>query len=281
MRVSVLIDSYNSRPFIAETIDSILGQTRPADEIIVSDDGSTDGTCEFLRERYGPRITFLQAPPLPGRTVLARQAASIAHAFAHSTGDVVFLLDGDDYFLPQRIADYVAVFAARPDVVMVQSPLRHVDAAGRLLAWAPKAVTATDQLLAAIYQRHDLDCFYSTSSLCFRRSLLERVLPLDVSDGIMVWTDDRLSIAALVSGPVVTLPDVSGCWRRHGRSITASLFRQRAFLARLAWDRARIFNRCRRGTGLKPLAVWRSGRFYLRWFRVLLSGPFPRTVLQK
>jgi len=272
IRVSVLIDSYESRPFIAETVDSVLGQTHPADEIIVSDDGSRDGTCEFLRDRYGARITVLSAPPLPGRTVLARQAASISHAFAHSYGDIVFLLDGDDIFLPERIAQYLAVFAARPDVVMVQSPLRHIDAAGNPLAWTPKAIASADDLLAAVYRRHDLDCFYSTSSLGFRRSLLTRVLPLDVSDGIKVWTDDRLGIAALVSGPVVTLPEVSGCWRRHGRSITAGLFRQRAFLARLAWNRARIFNRSRRGTGLKPLAIWRSGRFYLRWLRVLLGG---------
>ncbi len=256
-------------PFIEAAVESVLGQTRPADEIIVSDDASTDGTGAFLERRYAGRVKLVSTAGLPGKTVLVRQAASFARAFAHSTGDIVLLLDGDDLFLPQRIEHYAAALSD-PSVVMVQSPLRQIDAHDRPLPPTPGKFGSPDNLLAEVYRHHDLDCFHSTSALGFRRAFLQRTLPLDLSDGLRVYPDDRLCIAALVAGRIITLPDESGCWRRHGRSLTVSLFRQRAYLARLAWDRARVFNRCRRGTALKPISPWRSGRFYLRWIRVLL-----------
>ncbi|HVU24089.1 MAG TPA: glycosyltransferase [Opitutus sp.] len=269
MRISVLIDSGNNGQFIEATVESVLNQTRVADEIIVSDDGSTDDTCEVIRRRFGGRVIVAGDTRLPGESHRARQAASIARAFLRSTGDLVFLLDGDDLFLPQRIERYAAVMESIPDVVMVQSPLQHIDAAGGAISSHGRDHPPSDDLLPGIYRRQDLDCFYSTSALAFRRSFLQRTLPLDLADGIDLWTDYRLCIAAAVAGRVVTLADITGCWRRHAGSASLQLFKQRTFLPRLALARVRYFNRCRQGTPLRPLQPWRSGRFYLRWLHQL------------
>jgi glycosyltransferase involved in cell wall biosynthesis len=270
VNVSVLIDTYNSMPYVGACVDSALNQTRAPDEIVVSDDGSDDGTWKFLEARYRGRIQLVASERVPGRSVRERQAASIANAFAHSTGDLVLLLDGDDLFLPGRVERYEAVMKADASIAMVQSPLRHVDADGNALPQSGARLQATDDLLAEAHRRNDLDCFCSTSGLGFRRTFLERVLPLDLSDGLGVWTDDRLCIAALLSGKAVTLADETGCWRRRAGSVTAGLFKERAFLARLALDRARLFNRLR-GPNQRPISVWRSSRFYLRWLRAGLK----------
>jgi glycosyltransferase involved in cell wall biosynthesis len=278
MRVSILIDTYNTRRFIGAAVASALDQTVRPDEVIVSDDGSTDGTVAFLRERYADRITLVTPSVAPSGTGLERQAASIARAFARSTGDLILLLDGDDLFDRDRVERYVAAMRMHPSAVMVQAPLRHIDAEGRPLPWFKKQTASGEELLRLVQRTHQLDVFYSTSSLGFRRAFLERMLPLDLSDGLRVFTDDRLSIAALVVRGVITLPEPAGCWRRHDGSVTASLFRQRAFLARLARDRLRVFNLTRRGTPLRPLSAWRSPRYYLRWLRALVRRGTERRV---
>lgn len=268
-RVTVLIDSYNSLPFIEEAVDSLLQQSRVPDEIIVSDDGSTDGTPEFIETRYADCVRLLRAPQLPGRTVLARQAASFAHAFAHSTGDIVLLLDSDDFFLPTRVERYRDVFAADASLSLVQSPLRRVDRTGNPLPDDGRAWCVMDDLLAEVYRRKDLDVLASTSGMGFSRGFLAEVFPLDVEDGLGVWTDDRLGIRALLHGGVASLPEVSGVWRRHSRSISLSLARERAYLARLGWNRARYFNRYARLVGRPRLRHWSSRHLALRWLKVV------------
>ncbi|MHC5190567.1 MAG: glycosyltransferase family 2 protein, partial [Planctomycetota bacterium] len=59
MKISVVIPAYNAEKHIARAIDSVLAQTRPADEIIVVDDGSTDATAEVVRS-YGEKVIFIQ-----------------------------------------------------------------------------------------------------------------------------------------------------------------------------------------------------------------------------
>ena len=58
---AVIVTSYNYRAFVAEAVDSALAQTRAPQQVVIVDDGSTDGSPDFLRERYGhdPRVTLL------------------------------------------------------------------------------------------------------------------------------------------------------------------------------------------------------------------------------
>ncbi|MEM9147619.1 MAG: glycosyltransferase family A protein [Pseudomonadota bacterium] len=97
LRVSVVVPTYNRAHCIAECLESILAQTVPAHEILVSDDGSTDGTAAVL-ERFGARITVLLAPTNPG--VSAARNAAIAQA----TGEWIAFLDSDDLWRPERLA---------------------------------------------------------------------------------------------------------------------------------------------------------------------------------
>ena len=90
---SVIIPAYNAAGSILKTIESALTQTRPPDEIVVADDGSSDNTSE-LAESMGVKVLRLENGG-PGR---ARNAAAQA-----STGELLFFLDADDTWQPNKI----------------------------------------------------------------------------------------------------------------------------------------------------------------------------------
>lgn len=113
-RVSVVVPIYNQEPFIRETVESVLAQDYANIELVLSDDGSTDGTSEILRRYEADH-------PQQVKVVRSERNTGIAGAFnrgldAH-TGDYVAWLGGDDVMLPGKLTRQVAVLEARPDAV--------------------------------------------------------------------------------------------------------------------------------------------------------------------
>ena len=110
-RVSVMIGVYNGAPYLAEAIDSVLAQTRPAFELIVVDDGSEDESGEIARG-YGPPVRCV-------RQERGGMAAARNRAVQDAAGDYFAFLDADDRFAPDKLERQVAAFAADPvlDVV--------------------------------------------------------------------------------------------------------------------------------------------------------------------
>ncbi|MGB7406786.1 MAG: glycosyltransferase family A protein, partial [Pacificimonas sp.] len=106
-RVSVVIPLYNKAPHIVETTDSAFAQTRPPDEIVVVDDGSTDGGLALVKTLGDPRINiFERSPPGPGGYA-ARNLA-----IENATGDWIAFLDADDVWHPDHLADLAAAVEA-------------------------------------------------------------------------------------------------------------------------------------------------------------------------
>lgn len=91
--------SFNGGQFIKEQIDSILGQLSSNDELIISDDHSTDNTCAIIKQYNDSRI----------KLVLNKLAKGVTHNFEnallHSKGDIIFLADQDDVWLPSKIRE--------------------------------------------------------------------------------------------------------------------------------------------------------------------------------
>ena len=107
--VSVNMCMHNSSRHVGETLRSVFAQTLQDFEIIIVDDGSTDGSPELIeREFRDSRITIVRQ-----RHLTLRVARPLA--LAHSTGEFIAFLDSDDLWAPTKLERQVAVARARPD----------------------------------------------------------------------------------------------------------------------------------------------------------------------
>jgi glycosyltransferase involved in cell wall biosynthesis len=120
--VSAIVPTYNRREAVQVAIRSALSQTYPAAalEVIVVDDGSSDGTGEALRAAFADRIHYLYQP---NRGVSAARNAGLAVA----RGAYLALLDSDDEWLPDKTARQVAWLEAHPDFGMVLCNVERMD----------------------------------------------------------------------------------------------------------------------------------------------------------
>ncbi len=124
--VSVIVPSFNHAHYLRECVDSVLSQDHAAKELIVVDDGSTDGSLDLLRG-YGSRIRLLQQSG--GRQARARNAG-----LAAAEGELIAFLDSDDRYRPGRLSAAVQAFDANPDATLVWSDHCTIDADGAVTA---------------------------------------------------------------------------------------------------------------------------------------------------
>lgn len=116
----MIIPTYNRRDLLPRAIDSVLAQTHPVDEIVVIDDGSTDGTGDMLQQRYGDRVRHVWQAN-------AGVSAARNHGMRLARGRYLALLDSDDTWLPAKTALQLAFLEAHPDFGMVLCDVERVD----------------------------------------------------------------------------------------------------------------------------------------------------------
>ncbi len=105
-------------------IRTVLAQTMPVEEILVVDDGSTDGTHEALADEFGERVTVV-------RQANAGVSAARNRGLAMARGEFLALLDSDDEWLPEKTERQVRWLEAHPEFGMVVCDVDRVDARGR------------------------------------------------------------------------------------------------------------------------------------------------------
>ncbi len=113
-RVSVIIPTYNRVPFLGDAVRSVLAQPQDGVEIIVVDDGSTDGTEELVRG-FDAGLIYLRVPHR------GQPAATRNRGLEAARGEFIALLDSDDLFLAGKLPLQCTALAAHPDVALVYS----------------------------------------------------------------------------------------------------------------------------------------------------------------
>lgn len=227
--VSIALCTYNGAPFLREQLDSIAAQTRLPDELVVCDDGSTDGTAQIVRE-------FAKAAPFPVRLTVneanLRAYRNFEKAMSLCTGDCVFFCDQDDLWRPRkvevlagRLEEAEAAFG-RSTPLLVHCDLEVVDGALRTLA--PSMVraegacpTATGLLLS------------NTVTGCasaFNRALVELASPFPdpaVAHG-RLWHDWWLALCAAAAGRLMFVDEPLVRYRQHGANTLGATRESRA-----------------------------------------------------
>ncbi|MGA8940373.1 MAG: glycosyltransferase [Acidobacteriaceae bacterium] len=170
-KVSVIIPTYNCAHYLEQAIESVMNQTYRDLEIIVMDDGSTDNTAQVVR-KYETKIRYLHQENcgLP---------AARNHAIMASSGDLIALLDADDWWEPAKLAEQVPLLREDPELCLTYSDLEVVFDDGSInpsfLSTRPLASSGYvfDQLLSS--------SFILPSTVLLRRSSLEQVGMFDES----------------------------------------------------------------------------------------------------
>lgn len=215
--VSVLINNYNYGRFLSSAIDSVLAQTYPHVEIIVVDDGSTDNSREVI-ERYGDAVT-------PVMKQNGGQDSAFNAGFKQSRGEIVCFLDADDQFVPHKLARIAARFEASPEAEWCFHSLLLKDLNTQANLWQTRAFpnTPEDSSTPCDFRqamRWGRLPFYpaSTSGLCFRRSLLNKILPMP--ETFTATSADRyLRIAAMGIAPGYYLAEELTTQGIHGNNV--------------------------------------------------------------
>jgi hypothetical protein len=118
-RFSVVIPLYNKRPYIRRTVDSVLAQTFPDFELVVVDDGSTDGSAEVLASIEDSRLKVV-------RQANQGEGAARNTGMAHAYGVWLALLDADDSWLPHHLAELAHIADNYPQSGMISCAFREV-----------------------------------------------------------------------------------------------------------------------------------------------------------
>lgn len=142
--VSVVIPNFNYAAFLPKALESVIAQTYPNIEILLVDDGSTDGSREAAA-RFGPRVRIIEANRIG-------VAAARNRGIKEAKGEFIAFLDSDDAWDKEKIALQVAV-ALEPGVGMVYTGLKHIDRDGHPIGFAKTGSSGQDVLADMVLMR--------------------------------------------------------------------------------------------------------------------------------
>ena len=239
--VSILINNYNYGTFLPKAIDSALNQTYLNCEVIVVDDGSADNSRNIIAN-YGNKITAIFQKN-------QGQGSAFNTGFRASKGEIIFFLDADDLFVPTKVAEVVTIFEQNHEI-----------------GWCfhrQKLVKNENQelLVAKNSEKLDLERIYdltqiiprgrnynshlpnyglpATSALCFRKTLLTKILPMPETK---ILSDNYIKELALALTPGYMTPQQLSIQTIHGKNaytksknyleVSAIIFLQTAYYIR-------------------------------------------------
>jgi glycosyltransferase involved in cell wall biosynthesis len=208
--ISAAIRAYNVERYIGESLRSILSQTHPPDEVIVVDDGSTDGTLDELARFRGEVRVVKQAN--------MGVAAAFNRCFEEARAEYVASCDADDIWEPNKLERQVETIGAHADIDILIGGARFFGhATGPRASYPGAGILDRPELARSLYRAN----FVCHSSTVIRRGLYQRLGPM--VDGILCEDYDYW-LRALAAGAVVFYdPTVLVGYRTHDHQVSNDL----------------------------------------------------------
>lgn len=209
--ISVCLATYNGSEFLREQLQSILSQLSEDDEVIISDDGSTDNTLELIENMADPRIKVI------GKQGGLGVIKNFERALRNAGGDIIFLSDQDDVWLDGKVEKSIE---ALEKALMVITDCKVVNKELEVVneSFFEQRKSGSG-FLRNLFRNSYLGC-----CMAFKRELLDVALPVPANAGMHdIW----LGNVAAMNGRVCFLKEPCILYRRHGNnhSDTAELSR--------------------------------------------------------
>lgn len=218
LTISVALCTYNGAGYLDAQLDSLLAQQRRPDEVVIADDGSGDGT----RERLHAFRT--QAAQVGVDVTLIENAANLGYVrnfeqvLAAARGALLFLCDQDDVWRADKLARIAAEFERRPELLLLHTDARLVDAQGRPTGMTLfRALEARRGELNALHAGRGFDVLLRRNLVTgatagLRRELLAAARPFPAE----LVHDEWLALIAAATGTVDAIEDTLIDYRQHG-----------------------------------------------------------------
>jgi glycosyltransferase involved in cell wall biosynthesis len=221
---SVVLASYQGERFIGEQIDSILAQLGPDDELVVSDDSSTDGTVQVAAQSRDPRVRILT------NSIRVGYVENFQRAIRESRGDRIFFSDQDDVWLPNKVASLDLALRTKAcvasDAIVVDERLHELQGS----YFGHRAVRTFSPISILLRP-----CIIGATIAC-RRDYLAKLLPIPKGVPHDFWLtvnaawDTELGV---VESPLIL-------YRRHAAAVSPTASRRKRPLRVIFVERTRI-----------------------------------------
>jgi glycosyltransferase involved in cell wall biosynthesis len=216
-KVSVLIGTYNYARFLTKCLETVCGQTRPPDEVIVVDDGSEDGTDEVVRRFSGVRYI---------RQNHEGKSVAFNRAVRESTGDILCHLDADDFWMPDKLERVCRELAPRPSLGGVIHETAHVGENGQPIQLPYATAPFPPSTILTCEGVEEIGFLYplpgargvmagNPNTVCARRDALLDLFPLPKDMGLAV---DAVFLAGAIRFGLLYLPEKLAAYRHHGQN---------------------------------------------------------------
>lgn len=208
VKISVCMAIYNGATYLQPQMHSILAQLRAADEVVVVDDASQDNSTELLRNLSDARVRVYRNER--NRGVLA----SFEKAMRLARGDILFLSDQDDLWLPRKVDKIIEAFSLNPEITLVASDAQVIDESGFVVV---DSFFAQRGRFSAGVMHNLLKNKYLGCTLAFRRSMLDHFLPIPrdvpMHDIWLGLVNDIYGQTAYIDQPLIA-------YRRHKKNLS-------------------------------------------------------------
>ncbi|MFQ6083875.1 MAG: glycosyltransferase family 2 protein [Candidatus Aminicenantia bacterium] len=227
-KVSIITITYNHEGFIGQCIESVLAQTYPEWEQIIIDDGSSDNTRGIIKQYQDPRIHYYYQT----NKGILRLRESYNRALSLATGEIIAILEGDDFWPPNKLETLVPAFDD-PEIILAYGLTQLVTATGKkkrftipssqVLNRFPHSTLCNDPVgsAACIMARSDIRTFTFPCALLIREKILQHIGGFQNVPGLS-FIDYPTFITLSLQGKYFFIPKVMGYWRQHIRSDTQS-----------------------------------------------------------
>lgn len=199
-KVSVAMATYNGEKYIKKQIETILVNLKENDELVISDDGSTDKTRSIIESFGDKRIVLLDGP----KNGLKQ---NFSNAISHTTGDIIFLSDQDDEWMPNKVEKVLSYFKQK-DLLLIQHDAIVVDSKDSILfeSFAEHRDVKTGILKNIVKNSYHGCC------MVFRKELKKEILPIPND---IYLHDQWIGLVAELNGKTTFISEKLMKYKRH------------------------------------------------------------------